>query len=59
MVVAAIELQCGMKSLDVLLTLSAAGFADSFSSTLDFGNLWKTIVYTAWHMGRQAMRLKF
>ncbi|KPI36950.1 C-8 sterol isomerase erg2 [Cyphellophora attinorum] len=35
------------------------GFADTFSSTLDLGNLWKTVVYTGWHMGRQAARLKF
>jgi hypothetical protein len=35
------------------------GFADSFSSTLDFPNLWKTISYTAWHMGGQALRFKF
>ncbi|KAK7898061.1 C-8 sterol isomerase [Exophiala xenobiotica] len=35
------------------------GFADTFSSTLDFANLWKTVKLTAVHMGYQALRGKF
>ncbi|ORY75733.1 C-8 sterol isomerase Erg2 [Protomyces lactucae-debilis] len=35
------------------------GFADTFTSTLDFPNLWKTCKLTALHMGRQALRGKF
>ncbi|KAL6252699.1 C-8 sterol isomerase [Rhinocladiella similis] len=35
------------------------GFADTFSSTLDFGNLWKTVRLTVKHMGSQALLGKF
>jgi C-8 sterol isomerase len=35
------------------------GFADTFSSTLDWYNLWKTVKMTALGMGKQAMRGKF
>jgi C-8 sterol isomerase len=34
------------------------GFADTFSSTLDWGNLWKTCKFTALGMGRQLLRGK-
>lgn len=34
------------------------GFLDTFSSTLDFGNLWKTVKLTAIGMGKQLMRGK-
>jgi len=43
-------------------TLSAhtsLGFADTFSSTLDFGNLWKTIKLTILDMTKQVLRGKF
>lgn len=40
------------------LTL-CAGFADTFTSTLDFANLWKTVRVTLKHMGYQALRGKF
>lgn len=35
------------------------GFMDTFSSTLDWWNLWKTVKMTAIGMGRQALRGKF
>ncbi|CCG80617.1 C-8 sterol isomerase Erg2 [Taphrina deformans PYCC 5710] len=35
------------------------GFMDTFSSTLDWWNLWKTVKMTAIGMGRQAIRGKF
>ena len=35
------------------------GFADTFSSTLDFGNLWRTVKWTGWRMGEQDLRGKF
>jgi len=35
------------------------GMADAFSSTLDWGTLWKTVRITATRMGQQAMRGKF
>ena len=34
------------------------GFADTISSTLDFGNLWKTIKMTGLGMGKQLLRGK-
>ncbi|RMD42836.1 hypothetical protein DV735_g2263, partial [Chaetothyriales sp. CBS 134920] len=35
------------------------GFADTFTSTFDFGNLWKTVRLTATRMAEQALRGKF
>ncbi|GAO48855.1 putative C-8 sterol isomerase [Saitoella complicata NRRL Y-17804] len=35
------------------------GFADTFSSTLDWGNLWTTVYETARMMGRSALQGKF
>lgn len=35
------------------------GFMDTFSSTLDWWNLWKTVKLTAIAMGKQAIRGKF
>ena len=42
-----------------MLADARTGFADTFSSTLDFGNLWKTVKMTALGMGTQVLRGKF
>ena len=37
---------------------SNTGFADTFTSTLDWGNLWKTVKFTAQGMAGQLKRGK-